>query len=358
MNWGAGILKPADSEDRMLQVILFKGGGRTLKRVVRTALLSAGAAAALFSLLHIHAASIAATATATSPSPWNDTYFPNLPVVTHDGRVLRFYDDLIKGKIVVINFIYTSCSNICPLTTARLAEVRNQLGDAVGRDIFFYSITLDPLMDGPELLAKYAETYKAGPGWLFLTGKPDDIDLIRHKLGERSRVLSEHRNAVMLGNDRTGEWQRDSAFSDIEQLAATIRKMDPKWREQVRPVAGESKSVHAADISATPGKGLFIKACAACHTIGHGVLVGPDLAGALERRERTWLKQFMMEPDRMRAGKDPVAVALDEAYPGVSMPNLGLSGTDADDLLTYLSEQSRRSVGQTANGGQLETGTP
>ena len=275
-----------------------------------------------------------------STSPWDGTYFPNLPVVTHDGRTLRFYDDLIKDKIVVINFIYTSCANICPLTTARLAEVKDRLGDAVGRDIFFYSITLDPVMDGPEVLAKYAETYKAGPGWLFLTGKPEDIELIRHKLGERSRVLSEHRNDVMLGNDRTGEWGRDSAFSDIEQLAATIRNMDPNWRKQFHPVVSSAQSGKATIISATPGQALFIKACSACHSIGQGVIVGPDLAGVLERREQTWLKNFMMSPDGMRAQKDPVAVALDEKFPGVSMPNLGLSSGDAEDLLAYLARKS------------------
>ena len=277
---------------------------------------------------------------AAASSPWGEEYFSNAPVVTHEGRTFRFYDDLIKDKIVVINFIYTSCANICPLTTARLAEVKDRLGDAVGRDVFFYSITLDPVMDGPELLAKYAETYKAGPGWLFLTGAPDDIDFIRKRLGERSRTLNEHRSDVMLGNGRTGEWQRDSAFSDVDMLVDTIRGMEPKWREQVRPVAVQTKVMQATDISNTPGQGLFIKACAACHTIGHGDLVGPDLAGALERRERSWLHHFLMAPDEMRASKDPIAVALDEKYPNVRMPNLGLSSGDADDLLAYLAAQN------------------
>jgi protein SCO1 len=283
----------------------------------------------------------------SAASPWDGAYFPNLPVVTHDGRTLRFYDDLIKDKIVVINFVYTSCANICPLTTARLAEVKDRLGDAVGRDIFFYSITLDPAVDGPEVLAKYAETYRAGPGWLFLTGKPGDIDLIRHKLGERSRSLSEHRNDVMLGNDRTGEWGRDSAFSDIDQLVATIRNMDPKWRDQVHTIISAAPGAKATVIGGTPGQALFIKACAACHTIGQGALVGPDLAGTLERREREWLKHFLMAPDEMRAAKDPVAVALDEKYPGVSMPNLGLSTGDVEDLLSYLAAKSASAEQQT-----------
>jgi len=164
---------------------------------------------------------------AAGNSPWGVDYFPNVPVVTHEGKELRFYDDLIKGKIVVINFIYTSCTSICSLSTARLAEVREKLGDRVGRDIFFYSITLDPVVDGPEVLKKFASHFYSGPGWLFLTGKPEDIDLIRYKLGERSRSKSQHRNDIMLGNDVTGEWGRDSIFSDIDHQVQVIREMDP-----------------------------------------------------------------------------------------------------------------------------------
>src|SRR5689334_17812175 len=77
-------------------------------------------------------------------SRWGETYIPNLPVVTQNGETLNFYDDLIKEKIVVISFIYTSCTDICPLTTARLTDVRAKLGDSVGRDIFFISLTVDP----------------------------------------------------------------------------------------------------------------------------------------------------------------------------------------------------------------------
>jgi protein SCO1 len=269
-------------------------------------------------------------------SPWDETYFPNVPVITHDGKELKFYDDVLKGKIVVITFIYTSCSNICPLMTARLAQVKDMLGDRVGQDIFFYSITLDPVLDGPEVLKKYAETYNAGPGWQFLTGTPENIDLIRHKLGERSQVKEEHRNTVILGNDATGEWGRDSAFSDLEQLAAAIRAMDPVWRGEVQTVAVAAAPNQPLSLSDRPGEGLFQKACAACHTIGNGQRVGPDLAGVTSRRQHDWLKAFLMTPDELRARRDPIATSLDAEYPGTKMPNLGLSVHDAEDLIAYL----------------------
>src|SRR5215831_17160502 len=88
---------------------------------------------------------------------WGEGYFPNLPVVTQDGRTLRFYDDVIKGKIVVIDFIYTSCPDICGLTTARLSQAEEKLGDMVGRDLFFISLTVDPEHDTPDRLKAFAE---------------------------------------------------------------------------------------------------------------------------------------------------------------------------------------------------------
>src|SRR5258708_14847101 len=92
--------------------------------------------------------------------------------------IFHFYDDLIKGKVVAIDLIYTHCMDSCPLETARLAQVQKMLGDRVGRDIFFYSISIDPDNDTPEELKAYAEKYHAGPGWLFLTGKKEDVELI------------------------------------------------------------------------------------------------------------------------------------------------------------------------------------
>jgi cytochrome oxidase Cu insertion factor (SCO1/SenC/PrrC family)/cytochrome c2 len=271
-----------------------------------------------------------------SRSPWDQEFFPNDSVATHDGRTLRFYEDLIRDKIVVVNFIYTSCSNICPLVTARLSQVKDLLGDRVGRDIFFVSITIDPLTDGPEILKKYAETYNAGPGWTFITGQPENIDRILFKLGQRSKVKAEHRNDVIIGNDRTGTWGRDSAFSDLNVLADTIQSFDPQWRKLSRrePLT-ESISEAKYELHNKPGTILFAKACAGCHSIGHGDVIGPDLAGVLIRRDPQWLRRFLREPDTLRREKDPVATLLDEQYPGARMPNLGLSNTDIDDLFAY-----------------------
>src|SRR6185503_17184814 len=126
---------------------------------------------------------LAPAAKAFDKSRWGANYFPNVELITQDGKVVHFYDDLIKGKIVVIDLIYTHCVDSCPLETARLVQVQKLLGDAMGKEIFFYSITIDPKRDTPEVLKSYAEKYHAGPGWMFLTGKKEEIDLLSKKIG-------------------------------------------------------------------------------------------------------------------------------------------------------------------------------
>jgi len=274
--------------------------------------------------------------------PWGEGYIPNLPVVTQDGKTLRFYDELIKGKIVIISFIYTSCTDICPLTTARLAQVEDKLGDLVGRDIFMLSMSVDPERDTPQRLKEYSEAFQTGPGWTFVTGKAEDIRAINFKFGERSQILSEHRNEIVLGNDATGEWQRDSAFADLNRLIMTIKALDVKWRNQVHTPGRSSAGNAALAMSDQPGQALFKKICAPCHTIGVGDRVGPDLRGVTARRERAWLSAYIQNPARLRAVRDPVALALAEKYPAVRMPALGVAQDDASDLIAYLDTEASR----------------
>src|SRR5262249_61387633 len=99
---------------------------------------------------------------------------------------MNFYDDVIKGKIVVISFIYTSCQDICPLTTARMAQLEDKLDGAVGRDLFFISMSVDAGGDTPEKMKAFADGFDAGPGCLFLTGDVEDVRAIGPQLGNRS----------------------------------------------------------------------------------------------------------------------------------------------------------------------------
>ena len=112
-----------------------------------------------------------------------DRYFPNVVLTTHEGKKVRFYDDLIKDKIVVINMMYADCEGVCPGITANLVKVQKALENRIGRDIFMYSITLKPEQDSPRALKEYAKMHGVKPGWSFLTGDPKDIETLRRKLG-------------------------------------------------------------------------------------------------------------------------------------------------------------------------------
>jgi protein SCO1/2 len=268
--------------------------------------------------------------------PWGADYFPNVPLITQDGTTVRLYDDLLKGKKVAINLIYTSCKDECPLETARLVQVQQLLGDRVGKDFFFYSISIDPQRDTPAVLKAYAEKFHVGPGWLFLTGKEDDIKVVAKKLGlsRRGDVLSRdgHRPSLMIGDEAGGQWMRNSAVDNPQFLAATIGNFFG-WTSR-HPV----KSYAEVASSRMPDKReyLFESRCGACHTIGNGDRVGPDLAGVTARRDRAWLSRYLAEPDRMQAEGDPIATALFAKYKNVPMPNLRLSGIEIAALLSYL----------------------
>jgi protein SCO1/2 len=275
-------------------------------------------------------------------------FFPDVAFTTHDGRVLRLYDDLIKGKIVAINLIYTSCRYSCPLETAKLAQVQRLLGDRMGRDIFFYSITIDPEHDTPVVLKAYAEKYHAGPGWLFLTGKRDDIERVAKRLGlfaEPDRATADgHVPFLLVGNEATGQWMRNSAMDNPRFIARTIGDWLNSW-QTTRHDPLQSR----ADVSRTAfnlGEYTFSSRCSACHTIGGGDHVGPDLKDVTVVRDRVWLTRFIVEPDRVAAERDPIALALREKYKQVQMPNLGLTDREAAAVIDYLDGRASRAPKQ------------
>ncbi len=189
------------------------------------------------------AASTAATILRVKPTPQSNVmvagathgsgYFPNIELTNHLGQQLKFYDDLIKDKFVVINMMYAQCSEgICPISTYNLKRVHEALGDRVGRDIHMYSITLAADFDTPQVLSKYAEDHNTGAGWQFLTGKFSDIEIIRKKLGfydmdpavDANR--SQHAGMVRIGNDAYNRWMMAPALGSHENILQVIRHAD------------------------------------------------------------------------------------------------------------------------------------
>ena len=299
------------------------------------------AAIFLTAILYIAAGS---TRAAADNARWGANYFPNVILTTQDGTKVRFYDDVLKGKSVVIDLIYTHCVDACPLETARLVQVQKMLGDRVGKDIFFYSISIDPAHDTPKVLKEYAQKYHIGPGWTFLTGKKSDIDLISKKLGLYTEPdpndRDGHTPSVLIGNEPGGQWMRNSATDNARFLANMIGNWLDSWRNaKVVDAKSNYTQAPAIDISDN-GRYIFTTHCAACHTIGHGEKIGPDLLGVTNVRDHSWLERFISTPDKVIAEKDPIAVALYKKYNGVNMPNLRLTDAELHNLIDFLERQS------------------
>jgi protein SCO1/2 len=290
---------------------------------------------------------------ARADNAWGANYFPNVPLTTQDGQVVHFYDDVLKGKNVAINLIYTRCTASCPLETAKLSQVYKLLNGRVGQDIYFYSISIDPKHDTPEVLKAYTKKFHTGPGWTFLTGKKEDIREISKKLGLSSLTdagnKDGHQPTLMIGNEPTGQWMMNSAVDNPRFLTGIITK----FFDEIHPPAAlpsqsqtvakaEALAPSAADLQlADEGGQKFQSRCNACHTIGGGDSIGPDLANVAQRRERTWLVNYILEPDRMLAQHDPIAMTLFARYKTVRMPNLSLTLEDTEKVIKYIQTQSK-----------------
>jgi protein SCO1 len=277
---------------------------------------------------------------AVAEEAWGPSYFTNLEVVDQDGRKLHFYDDVLKDRQVVVSFIYTTCKELCPISTARLVTVKDLLERRAESNVTFVSISVDPENDTPEKLKAYAEAFGTGDGWLLLTGKPENLKAIAARLGNREEKKEQHRSEVVLGNATTGDWSRNSAFIEPERLAFDILQLDPEWQNKKRDTSGDNTYNTIATMPDSPGEGLFRKLCSSCHTVGVGTRVGPDLRDLHERREESWLVKFITRPDQMLKQNDPVAVALNKEFPVAVMPSLGLTETDARDVMAYLKTKS------------------
>ena len=173
-----------------------------------------------------------------------DRHFPNLVLVTQEGKRVRFYDDLVKGNIVVLNFMFTSCSGVCPAITSNLVRVQKMLGPRVGRDIFMYSISLDPSHDTPRVLKEFAGDHGVGPGWLFLTGRPADTETLRRRLGftdpdpNVDRDREQHIGNVRYGNEPLEQWAACPGLARAEFIAESILWVD--WPENRRGKASQA----------------------------------------------------------------------------------------------------------------------
>lgn len=170
-----------------------------------------------------------ATAGAVEPAGrFRGGYFPNVEMRTQDNRPVRFYDDCLKDRLVLVQFTYASCDGKCPLITANLVQVQRLLGERVGRDVLMLSITLKPELDTPALLKEYAEAHGVGPGWWFLTGRRADVDLLRRRFGSVDpdpRVDADpasHTGMIRIGNEPYERWLACPGQARPEWIARSL----------------------------------------------------------------------------------------------------------------------------------------
>jgi protein SCO1 len=153
-------------------------------------------------------------------------YFTNTEVVDQDGKVHRFYDDLIRGKKVLINFAFAHCTTACSPVTLNLARVQRQLGEHVGRDVQMLTLTVDPVNDTPEALRKFTKKMNVGPGWKFLTGSPESVHALLRRLGGYTDKPENHNTILIIGNAATGTWLKTASMNPPEQITHAVLHLD------------------------------------------------------------------------------------------------------------------------------------
>jgi len=148
------------------------------------------------------------------------TTIPDVKVITQDGRTVNFYSDLIKGKVVAVNFVFTSCSTVCPAMGAIFGKLQEQRADA-----HLVSVSIDPEGDTPAKLKAWSRKFGARPGWTLVTGKQDDITRLLKALNAFSADYVNHQPVTLLGNDATGTWKRSYGFTSATKLAAMMEEL-------------------------------------------------------------------------------------------------------------------------------------
>ena len=151
-----------------------------------------------------------------------EKYFSDVELIDQDGRKLRFYTDVLKDKIVAINTFFTTCTSICPPMNRNFEKMQEALGDRLGKDVFLVSISVDPATDTPPRLKEYGKRFHAKPGWLFLTGKKENVDWALYKLGQYVQAKDEHTSIFIIGNEPKGLWKKAFGLAKAEELIRIV----------------------------------------------------------------------------------------------------------------------------------------
>lgn len=185
----------------------------TLNRTLTTAILF---------LVSLGVSQVRAQQPATPADTPAHKYFTDVELINQNGEKMKFYSDLIQGKVVIINSFFATCQGSCLPLNQNLAKVQEALGDRLGKDVYILSISVDPTVDTPPNLKQYAKKLQARPGWFFLTGAKENVDFALKKIGQFVDDKQDHLNIFIIGNERTGLWKKAFGLAKSEELVKVV----------------------------------------------------------------------------------------------------------------------------------------
>ena len=151
-----------------------------------------------------------------------EKYFSDVELIDQDGQKVRFYTDVLKNKVVVVNTFFTTCTNICPPMNRNFEKIQEALGERLGKDAFLISITVDPQTDTPTRLKEYSRRFHARPGWMFLTGSKENVDWALYKLGQYVETKNDHTSIFIIGNESKGLWKKAFGLAKSDELIRIV----------------------------------------------------------------------------------------------------------------------------------------
>ena len=149
-------------------------------------------------------------------------YFSDVELINQDGQKLRFYSDVLKAKVVIVNAFFSTCTSVCPPMNRNLEKIQDALGDRLGKDVYLVSISVDPETDTPTRLKEYSRRFHARPGWLFLTGKKENVDWALYKLGQYVETKNDHSTVIIIGNEPKGLWKKAFGLAKSDELIRIV----------------------------------------------------------------------------------------------------------------------------------------
>jgi protein SCO1 len=152
-------------------------------------------------------------------------YFTDVVLINQNGEKMRFYSDLLQGKVVIINSFFATCQGVCLPMNRNLEKVQEALGDHIGKEVNIISISVDPTVDTPASLKEYAKKLHAKPGWYFLTGDQQNVAFALKKLGQFVPDKQDHLSVLIIGNERTGLWKKAFALASGDELVKVVESV-------------------------------------------------------------------------------------------------------------------------------------